>query len=443
MNKTFYTVNVFIASPSDVSDYRKKCVEVMERLNNHMETTGIFFRALFYERLTPTFSHDVQNYINEAFPIENVDIFICILKSTMGTVSKDGRTGTEQEFENAVRQFEKTKSPHIMLYNAAPGKKRFETEEVRINQERVRRFLECHQNDVLACSVKNIKAFEDQLRIHLTDYRIKIAAKINRTKNTGNPALVWNSIIKKLYLQADNPNEVPSGNIFFKSDDSVLEVTRIREDRTNDKNDIMSNSSSVRLMAHAGFSYLTQYVQRMYPSIVRVLENNGRVQIILTNPFSVSGLLISIADEAEESAKKLLKSELQKIGKDDKEEVIRFIEGSTWYQEKLIPSLRGYQELRSKYGKLVQLKMLGFDMYATTLITEKGAFLEPYLLVTHEEHGMSVFETQVLANSHLYKNICENFDILWELAEDYEIYSKKIDFYKERIKEDAVSLLSY
>ena len=294
---------------------------------------------------------------------------------------------------------------------------------------------------MLVCSVKNINEFEAQLVDHLTKYRITISERVNRTKNTGNPEKVWNSIIKKLYLQAYNAYEVPSGNIFLRSDDSVLEVTRQRADRTKDKNEIIIKSSSVRLMAHAGFSYLTQYVQRMYPSIVKVLENKGLVKIILTNPFSVSGLLISIADEAEVSAQETLEKELDKIRNDDKEEVIRFIEHSAWYREKLIPSLHGYQELKKRYDEQIQLRMLGFDMYATTLITEEGAFLEPYLLVTHEERGMSVFETQVSANSPLYKNICENFDILWDLAEDYESYYKKIDFYKERIKEDAKSLL--
>ena len=242
--------------------------------------------------------------------------------------------------------------------------------------------------------------------------------------------------INKLYLQTPFiGKEKPMINLI--NNNVKLDVTYSRNDRTIDKCKIMTDVSEIRLMAHAGRSYLVSHADTisMFNAVKNALVKGSNVKIILTNPYSYSGLLISLADDSELSTKVTIKKLIELL-KEAKEDVIDIIENATWISEKQSPAVNRYIKLKKMYGDRIQLKMLGFDMYATTLITEKGAFFEPYLISPQQEHIMKTFEIQVDTDSYLYKNIDENFEALWVLAEDYEIYKDKINDYKNNLKAD-------
>lgn len=242
--------------------------------------------------------------------------------------------------------------------------------------------------------------------------------------------------INKLYLQASFAgNEKPTINLTNRN--LELDVTYLKNDRTTDKCKIMTDVSEIRLMAHAGKSYLVSHADTisMFNAVKDALASGAYVKIILTNPYSYSGLLISLADDSESHTKDAIEKIIELL-KEAKGDVIDIIENATWISEKQSPAINRYKKLKKVYADRIQLKMLGFDMYATTLITEKGAFFEPYLISPQQEHMMKTFEIQVDKDSYLYKNIDENFEALWVLAEDYEIYKDKIDDYKNNLKAD-------
>ncbi len=54
--------------------------------------------------------------IDPILKIEDCDILICIFWKRFGTITEDGKTGTEHEFYKAYEAWKQNKRPQIMLY---------------------------------------------------------------------------------------------------------------------------------------------------------------------------------------------------------------------------------------------------------------------------------------------------------------------------------------
>ena len=115
------TLRIFFSSPSDVAEERTIAHRVVRRLQ--VEFAGAFrFETVIWEREPLLATAGFQEQIE--LPSE-ADIFVAILWSRLGTplsgsfVRDDGsrfRSGTEYEFEDALRSFEESGSPRILVY---------------------------------------------------------------------------------------------------------------------------------------------------------------------------------------------------------------------------------------------------------------------------------------------------------------------------------------
>ncbi|MGB0747694.1 MAG: AAA family ATPase [Magnetospiraceae bacterium] len=114
------TIRIFVSSPSDVWDERRRAALVIDRLNRDLEGR-IRLEPVLWEENFYRASSDFQSQIP---PVEVVDIVICILWKRLGSDLPpdfnrgDGsaRTGTEFEFETAMQAALEGELPDIFLF---------------------------------------------------------------------------------------------------------------------------------------------------------------------------------------------------------------------------------------------------------------------------------------------------------------------------------------
>jgi len=118
MAKTHTILQVFVASPSDVSDERTLMEDVVSEFNktwgNH---NNVMLELLKWETHSrPGIGADPQDVINDQIGDE-YDIFIGIMWGRFGSPTKRAESGTEEEFNSAyARLYNSPDSIQIMFY---------------------------------------------------------------------------------------------------------------------------------------------------------------------------------------------------------------------------------------------------------------------------------------------------------------------------------------
>lgn len=115
-----YLVNVFISSPDDVSKERECCSEAISTLNNMLaNSSGIVIKEFRWEKnAAPGIASSAQQVIDDQTP--DYDIYIGIIKSRYGTITRNGVSGTEWEFNTALHKWQcDNSSVQIMIYFAS------------------------------------------------------------------------------------------------------------------------------------------------------------------------------------------------------------------------------------------------------------------------------------------------------------------------------------
>ncbi len=115
-------MRIFVSSPGDVLDERRRAAAVIERVGRHFAKEARLIPVLWEDaplRATGSF----QEGIDEQVKLAEIDLVVFILWSRLGTplggtYSKDGRapTGTEWEFEQALAAHRQRKSPDLLVY---------------------------------------------------------------------------------------------------------------------------------------------------------------------------------------------------------------------------------------------------------------------------------------------------------------------------------------
>lgn len=116
------TLRVFISSPADVRPERLIAERVVRRLDQEF-TLHLDLRAVMWEREPLLASHHFQELIT---PPHDTDIAVVILWSRLGTtlpadkftgpLSGGEVSGTEWEFEDALKSYRERNSPEILMY---------------------------------------------------------------------------------------------------------------------------------------------------------------------------------------------------------------------------------------------------------------------------------------------------------------------------------------
>lgn len=110
-------LQVFVASPSDVSEERKLLEEVIGELNRTWaDSLGVTYRLYRWEaNVAPGFGVEPQAVVNSQTPSE-YDVFVGIFWGRLGTPTQSFLSGTVEEFERALERYESSGAPEIMVY---------------------------------------------------------------------------------------------------------------------------------------------------------------------------------------------------------------------------------------------------------------------------------------------------------------------------------------
>ena len=110
-------INVFIASPGDLSEERQQFREAIELLNSGFtEQPNTTFEALGWEDTLANTGRRNQGVINRQ--IDTCDVFFLVMHRRWGQVAPDSPydSYTEEEFHRALDRFKKTGTPEIFVF---------------------------------------------------------------------------------------------------------------------------------------------------------------------------------------------------------------------------------------------------------------------------------------------------------------------------------------
>jgi hypothetical protein len=176
------TINVFIASPSDITEERDAVDLVVRDLNSTIgDLLNINLVAIKWEtHAWPDVGNDAQDVINKE--INDYDVFVGIMWKRFGTPTKRGNSGTGEEFKRAYDYFRKFGRPKIMFY--FKNKPFYSTgiEEIKQFQAVIefRKVLE--EFGVLFWQYTENIEFERNLRIHLSNQIKSITKNYEKVK---------------------------------------------------------------------------------------------------------------------------------------------------------------------------------------------------------------------------------------------------------------------
>ena len=110
-------LNIFVASPSDVSEERNCLDSVVSRVNSSFAKTCVRLELIRWEQdASPALGGDAQTVISDQLPTD-YDVFVGIMWNTVGTQTGRAESGTIEEFERALERFEQDpESVRVMLY---------------------------------------------------------------------------------------------------------------------------------------------------------------------------------------------------------------------------------------------------------------------------------------------------------------------------------------
>lgn len=118
MARNTTVLQIFVASPSDVSEERDLMESVVSQLNQAWRNgLGVTYELVKWETdVRPAFSTDPQSSINAQIG-NNYDVFIGIFWGRLGTATPRADSGTLEEFEIALARSSSSGGiPEIMLY---------------------------------------------------------------------------------------------------------------------------------------------------------------------------------------------------------------------------------------------------------------------------------------------------------------------------------------
>lgn len=171
--RTIRQASIFLASPGDVSTERQHARDVVEELNRTVGANrGIHLNVVGWETdAAPDYGADAQALINgQIARMEEHDVFVGIMWNRFGSPTPRAGSGTAEEFERAVRCFERNGAPRIMFYfSQAPAN----LDLAAIEQKRqVLEFQQRLRENSLYWTYQTPQGFKDLFRRHLTEWML-------------------------------------------------------------------------------------------------------------------------------------------------------------------------------------------------------------------------------------------------------------------------------
>ena len=179
MPATIKRIRIFVASPGDVADERKRLDAVVAHLRTHVAAAhGLDLELVRWEtHVRPGIAADAQAVVNPQ--IGPYDLFIGILWNRFGTPTGRAESGTREEFDQAYARWQRDPgSLEIWMYfSEQPAA--FATMAELEQKGKVLAFRQelQTQKGALTWAYRDPADFETQVRGHLEDFVARFAAR--------------------------------------------------------------------------------------------------------------------------------------------------------------------------------------------------------------------------------------------------------------------------
>ena len=229
MPKQSLVLQIFVASPSDVSEERSILDQVVAEQNKiFSKSIGITFELVKWETdVIPGFGKEPQDVINRQIP-DDYDVFIGIFWLRAGTPTKSSASGSIEEFHRALERFKRDGSPEVMVYfkNTAINPDKIDLDQYRTLKE-FKDSISAHGG--LYSPFDDQPGFESALRTHL-------ALVAHRTAQTHNQSAARPFPSQELTTSAPTENDEELG---------YLDYIDLHEESMKQMNSCMSTISEL------------------------------------------------------------------------------------------------------------------------------------------------------------------------------------------------------
>ncbi|MFC1400655.1 MULTISPECIES: hypothetical protein [Streptacidiphilus] len=164
----------------------------------------------------------------------------------------------------------------------------------------------------------------------------------------------------------------------------------------------------IRLIAHAGASYLLPDLDMFYSEIVRALEAGTVFKVIISSPWN--SLAVFIKHDARAERPTL-------------DNIVDIVKASDYYARTFRPVTDSYLNLRERFPGQIELRLTPMDISGSTLLTSAMGFFEPYITSNPDRRtrrALNVFEVTFRNDSRYYADSLAEFNTQWELASSWE-----------------------
>ena len=107
-------IKIFLSSPSDVLEERKRVLDIANELNRSLGfSLGRTIMIVGWENVSPSIASYAQQVINRE--IDDYDIFLGVFGLRFGTPTPNAGSGTEEEFDIAIKKYERAEIKDICM----------------------------------------------------------------------------------------------------------------------------------------------------------------------------------------------------------------------------------------------------------------------------------------------------------------------------------------
>ena len=183
MPKHVEHLKIFLASPGDVQTERDEARRVIEEINRTIgPAKNIYLDVIGWETdAYPGYGGDAQSLVNNQIAdMSTYDLFLGIMWNRFGQPTPRANSGTEEEFNRAADEFERTGQPEIMLYFSQAAANLSTLEQLE-QKGKVIEFKARVRNNGLTWDYAGPQDFSSLLQRHLSQW------VFNRTHETPKP----------------------------------------------------------------------------------------------------------------------------------------------------------------------------------------------------------------------------------------------------------------
>jgi hypothetical protein len=267
-------IQIFLASPSDLTDERQTFVKVVEEVNRTVAVpSGMYLEVVSWEtHVRPGMAADAQGVVNEQ--IRPRDLFVGLMWRRYGTPSSRADSGTQEEFEAAYDLWRRDGKPRVMLYfKTQPFY--MSTVEENAQYAKVLDFRQRVQTlGALVSEFQSLDDFRDLARQHLV---MEVTERRREHTRSGGPVADPGALASLPRRPAD---DVASAGDSTAEPDPLLGLSRVWLGKYNADLEYLRACHTIDMVAinFAGFNDFAPHVRDA------VLRQNAQVRVLLLEP---------------------------------------------------------------------------------------------------------------------------------------------------------------